>query len=100
MRFAVDTGGTFTDLVVADAEGSLGFYKTPTTASDRVQGVLTSFRLAAYNLGFSLSELPGRGELLVPGTTTATNAIVIDPGSSVRRSDSGGLRIRVGPVAR
>ena len=76
MRFAVDTGGTFTDLVVADAEGGLGFYKTPTTAKDRVQGVLTSFRLAADDLDLSLSELLGRGELLVHGTTTATNAIV------------------------
>ena len=76
MRFAVDTGGTFTDLVVADAEGGLGFYKTPTTAKNRVQGVLTSFRLAADDLDLSLSELLGRGELLVHGTTTATNAIV------------------------
>ena len=76
MRFAVDTGGTFTDLVVADTEGRLHFYKTPTTAKDRVEGVLASFRLASDDLDLSLAELLGRGELLVHGTTTATNAIV------------------------
>ena len=40
MRFAVDTGGTFTDLVVESDDGGLRMYKAPTTPSDPVAGVL------------------------------------------------------------
>ena len=40
MRFAVDTGGTFTDLVVEDDSGEVRMYKASTTPSDPVAGVL------------------------------------------------------------
>ena len=40
MRFAVDTGGTFTDLVVEDAEGRFHLFKAATTPDDPTQGVL------------------------------------------------------------
>lgn len=76
MRFAIDTGGTFTDLVVEDDEHKTRLYKTPTVTSDRVQGVVDSLKLAADDFGLTLSDLLGRGELLIHGTTTATNAIV------------------------
>ena len=76
MRFAIDTGGTFTDLVVEDDEHNIRLYKTPTVVSDRVDGVVESLKLAAADLDLSLQELLKRGELLVHGTTTATNAIV------------------------
>ena len=40
MRFAVDTGGTFTDLVVEDDNGEVRMYKSATTPSDPVAGAL------------------------------------------------------------
>ena len=47
MRFAVDTGGTFTDLLVEDDEGALHLFKSPTTPDDPVRGALDVFGVAA-----------------------------------------------------
>ena len=76
MRFAVDTGGTFTDLVVESDDGGLRMYKAPTTPSDPVAGVLETLSRAADDLGESREALLARGEMLIHGTTHAINAIV------------------------
>ena len=76
MRFAVDTGGTFTDLVVESDDGGLRMYKAPTTPSDPVAGVLETLARAADDLGESREALLDRGEMLIHGTTHAINAIV------------------------
>ena len=76
MRFACDTGGTFTDLIVEDDDGSLTMYKASTTPSDPVKGVLDSLSLAAEDRSIGLGELLGRGDMLIHGTTHAINAII------------------------
>ncbi len=75
VRFAVDTGGTFTDLVVED-DGRFHLYKAATTPDDPAQGVLDVFEIAAGDLGTDRRLLLGRCELFVHGTTRATNAIL------------------------
>jgi N-methylhydantoinase A len=76
MRFAVDTGGTFTDLAVEDDEGRLHVHKSPSTPADPVAGILAAFTLAADDLGLGRAALLGRGELFIHGTTVATNAVL------------------------
>jgi N-methylhydantoinase A len=76
LRFAVDTGGTFTDLVLEDGDGRLRLYKAPTTPDDPIDGVLDVLRAAAADRGDDLAALLGRGELFVHGTTRAINAIL------------------------
>jgi N-methylhydantoinase A len=76
LRFAIDTGGTFTDLMVTDETGRLSMHKASTTPSDPVAGVIDSLRQAAEAAGESLADYLSRGELLVHGTTHAINAIV------------------------
>ncbi|MGM0562044.1 MAG: hydantoinase/oxoprolinase family protein [Pseudomonadota bacterium] len=76
MRFAVDTGGTFTDLVIEEADGSLWMYKAPTTPDDPVQGVLNVLETAAGARGTTCEALLSNGELFIHGTTRAINAIV------------------------
>lgn len=76
MRFAVDTGGTFTDLVVKDDDGALRMFKAQTTPDDPIRGVLDSLETAAKDMGLSQRELLARGQMLVHGTTHAINAIV------------------------
>ena len=76
MRFACDTGGTFTDLIVEDEDGALRMYKAATTPEDPVKGVLDALELAADDFGCGLEELLGRGDMLVHGTTHAINAII------------------------
>ena len=82
LRLAVDTGGTFTDLVV-DGDGlQPRFYKRSTTPADPIEGLLAVFAAAAADHGDDLHDFIGRGDSLIFGTTRATNAVVT--GSTAR----------------
>jgi N-methylhydantoinase A len=76
MRFAVDIGGTFTDLIVEGDDGVLSLRKSPSTPGDPAQGVLDVLGLAAEDMGLSTPDLLARGESLIHGTTRAINAIL------------------------
>jgi N-methylhydantoinase A len=76
MRFAVDTGGTFTDLLVEDSLGRLRMYKTSTTPGGPLAGMLNGLRLAAADAGSTLAAFLNQGEMLIHGTTHAINAIL------------------------
>lgn len=76
MRFAVDTGGTFTDLIVENDDGELRMFKAPTTPDDPIRGVLDSLVVAADDFGLPLADLLAKGSLFIHGTTHAINAIV------------------------
>jgi N-methylhydantoinase A len=76
MRFATDTGGTFTDLVVEQDDGLVTMYKAATTAEDPVQGVLDVLAVAARARDVDLRSFLGRGEMFIHGTTHAINAII------------------------
>jgi N-methylhydantoinase A len=76
MRFAVDTGGTFTDLVIDDGAGALRLFKAPTTPADPLDGLLDVFAVAATELGTSRADLLGSGSTLVYGTTRSINAVI------------------------
>ncbi|MEK6709702.1 MAG: hydantoinase/oxoprolinase family protein, partial [Nitrospinota bacterium] len=78
MRFAVDTGGTFTDLVLEDDAGALHMFKTPTTPRNPAEGILAAVAAAAESFSVAVEELLARGELFIHGTTHATNAIVTE----------------------
>lgn len=72
----VDTGGTFSDLVVADGTKILGLYKADTTPDDVFVGVANALTLAAKDVGLDLSELLRKTDQFVYSTTHATNAIL------------------------
>ena len=76
MRFAVDTGGTFTDLIVEDDTGALRMFKAATTPDDPIRGVIDSLGVAAAGMEKSLTELLQAGELFIHGTTHPINAII------------------------
>ncbi|PZQ81209.1 MAG: 5-oxoprolinase [Ancylobacter novellus] len=76
MQFAVDTGGTFTDLVVRERSGIARMFKAPTTPDDPIRGVLDVLGIAAEAAGEPLAAFLARGERLVHGTTHALNAVV------------------------
>ena len=76
MRFAVDTGGTFTDLIVEDDDGALRMYKAETTPDDPIRGVLDSVQIAADDRGIDRRALLAKGDLFIHGTTHAINAVI------------------------
>jgi len=78
MRFAVDTGGTFTDLVVEQDDGAIAMFKAPTTPQNPIDGVLDSLAVAAESFGLPRSELLGQADMMIHGTTHAINAIITD----------------------
>jgi N-methylhydantoinase A len=76
MRFATDTGGTFTDLIIEDDDGRISMFKAATVPSQPVKGVLAAFDIAAAQLNIDRRVLLGRGSAFIHGTTHAINAIV------------------------
>ena len=72
----VDTGGTFTDVVVSDEEGKFTIGKALTTPDRIFVGLREAIENASSQLGLSVTELLERTQLFVYGTTRATNAIV------------------------
>jgi N-methylhydantoinase A len=76
MRFAVDTGGTFTDLVIEDDAGAIDVHKAPTTPDDPVIGILDAFEVAALARQTSRADLLREGRVLIHGTTRGLNAVL------------------------
>ena len=76
MRLAIDTGGTFTDLIVEDPQGQLSFFKSPTTPADPIVGVLKVLEMGAEGHGRTLSDFLGNSISLLHGTTRALNAVL------------------------
>lgn len=91
-RIGVDVGGTYTDLVAADAQGRLTVVKTPSTPADPTTGVMTAIRLAAERLDLSVGELLGACQLFVHGTTIATNTLLTRRGAKVGLLTTAGFR--------
>jgi len=78
MHLAVDTGGTFTDLVFEDEMGRLRMFKAETTPHNPVEGILAAVHSAADSMSISMEEFLGKGELFIHGTTHAVNAIITE----------------------
>ncbi len=70
---SIDTGGTFTDLVIHDrSNGRRTIHKLPTTPDDPARGILDGIAVLLGDAEWS----PEAVHLLVHGTTLATNAIL------------------------
>jgi N-methylhydantoinase A len=76
VKITCDVGGTFTDVVVSDADGNVQIGKSLTTPHDLIEGLLSATRRAAEPLGLDLQALLDRTALFVYSTTQATNAIL------------------------
>ncbi len=65
----IDTGGTFTDLVVQDPDGTERVHKIPSTPENPAKAVLEGLRAV-------LGRGPSHGVTVIHGTTVATNALL------------------------
>src|SRR6478736_1533276 len=80
MRLGVDVGGTFTDLLLHDEVARKTYQaKTPSTPEDQSIGVAAGVRLVCEKAGIS----PGDIDLILHGTTVATNAVLEGKGARV-----------------
>ncbi|MBI3447992.1 MAG: hydantoinase/oxoprolinase family protein [Acidobacteria bacterium] len=72
LRIGIDTGGTFTDVVVAGDRGVVSF-KVPSTPADPSIAILGALAAAGWREG---SAAPAAGIEVVHGSTVATNALL------------------------
>ena len=75
-RVGIDIGGTFTDAVVISDRGEMSIFKAPSTPADSSIGLFDCLKKAASQHGSELSQFLERLELLVHGTTVATNTML------------------------
>ncbi len=69
----IDTGGTFTDVVLADiATGEYRYHKLPTTTDDPAKAILQGIAEIVEFAGAKCEQV----EFVVLGTTLATNAVL------------------------
>jgi N-methylhydantoinase A len=79
----VDTGGTFTDVVVLSGSGQVWTAKASTTPDDFSRGVMDAVGEAANAVGVATSELLEQTALFKHGSTVATNALITRNGCKV-----------------
>jgi N-methylhydantoinase A len=91
-RVCIDVGGTFTDCLVMDEAGLLAKFKAATTPSDPSVGLMSALRKAALFYGIDLKEFLGQIEVLVHGTTLATNILLTGHGAKAGMLTTNGFR--------
>ncbi|MEL7210927.1 MAG: hydantoinase/oxoprolinase N-terminal domain-containing protein, partial [Actinomycetota bacterium] len=91
-RIGIDVGGTFTDLVLADAEGRTWVAKVPSVPSDPSQGVLDALDEVGRQMAISTGELLEACSLFVHGSTVATNTMLEGKGATVGLLTTEGFR--------
>jgi len=80
MKLGVDVGGTFTDLVLYDESLQKSWRaKTPSTPEDQSIGVARGIKLVSEIANVGLSDI----QLVLHGTTVATNAVLEGKGARV-----------------
>ena len=92
LRISVDIGGTFTDMVVADADGSVEMFKAPSTHGELSVGVMECLKKAAAHRGVDLKHLLAEVDAIIHGTTVTTNALLTRAGAMTGMVTTEGFR--------
>ena len=91
-KIGIDVGGTFTDFVVAKPGDTPRYFKTPSTPADPSQAVMAGLQIAAEAYGQTLHQFLEDTELVIHGTTVATNTLVERKGAKVGLITTQGFR--------
>ena len=91
-KIGIDVGGTFTDFVVAGQGEQPRFFKTQSTPDDPSIGVMAGLQDAADAYGLSLEQFLGDTDLVIHGSTVATNTLVERKGAQVGLVTTDGFR--------
>jgi N-methylhydantoinase A len=88
-RLGVDVGGTFTDLLLFNAEtGAFWRHKTPSTPHDSSVGILNGVTAICGEAGVDVRQI----EYFLHGTTVATNTVLEGKGARVGLVTTEGYR--------
>ncbi|SCK28442.1 hydantoinase/oxoprolinase family protein [Vogesella sp. LIG4] len=99
-RLGVDAGGTFTDFVLAEKDGPLRLFKSPSTPDDGTRAIAAGLQQMAEALDMPASQIVQNCDLCINGTTVALNALIELKGVKVGLLCSAGhedsIEIRLG----
>ena len=79
----IDTGGTFTDCVVLQGDGSVIQAKATSTPDNFADGVFSSLSRSAEKMGLTTANVLSRTSRFVVGTTVGTNSFLERKGAKV-----------------
>jgi N-methylhydantoinase A len=88
----IDVGGTFTDCVLVQADGSTVVEKTFTTPEDPSKGVLDGLEKLASKTGLPINDFLAAVIRIVHGTTITTNAVLTGRGAKTGFVTTEGFR--------
>src|SRR4030095_353130 len=91
-RIGIDVGGTFTDFMHLDQDGTATLYKTLTTPHDPAVGLMNGLHEMALARNLSVADFIRQVELIVHGTTVATNAVLTGNGARTGLVTTAGFR--------
>ncbi|MEZ5933272.1 MAG: hydantoinase/oxoprolinase family protein [Alphaproteobacteria bacterium] len=81
-RLGIDAGGTFTDFILADNEGSsTRIFKVLSTPNDPTKAIENGLALIAEETGISPHEIVSNCDLCINGTTVGLNALITHTGA-------------------
>ena len=82
-RLGVDAGGTFTDFVLAEHNGPLRLFKSPSTPEDGTKAIAAGLQQMAEALDMPVGDIIKNCDLCINGTTVALNALIERTGVKV-----------------
>ena len=91
-KIGIDVGGTFTDFVVAGEDSPPRFFKTQSTPQAPSVGVMAGLEEAAAAFGLTLDVFLSDTDLVIHGSTVATNTLVERKGAKVGLLTTDGFR--------
>jgi len=92
MKVGVDVGGTFTDFLITDEDGTSRVAKVLTTPEDPSIGLLAGLEEVAAERGESLEAFAAKIETIVHGTTVTTNVVLTGTGAKTGLLTTEGVR--------
>ncbi len=75
-ELGIDTGGTFTDFVLLDKRGGISVAKVESTPSNPLGAIQQGLELLSKEKGLSAESLLNEIDVIIHGTTAATNALI------------------------
>lgn len=80
-RLGIDAGGTFTDFILADKEGSTQIFKVLSTPTEPTKAIRNGLALITEETGLTAQEIVSNSDLCINGTTVGLNALITHTGA-------------------
>lgn len=99
-RLGIDAGGTFTDFILASADGEVQIFKVLSTPAEPTKAIRNGLALITEETGLSAEDIVSNSDLCINGTTVGLNALITHSGAKTgllaTRGHEDSIEIRLG----